>query len=167
MEEDDGLIGSLIVYLWKNLPTCLISPTEGQEMQKKKKTLPEEAIALETYHSVYCNNYIAFRKFSNKQITQIYKLLLSKGNKYVKSPKAWQTALMLEADREERFVMNAMTDITREKFITLMNMLKIPIRQWYIPLDSLLALYKYIKILPDGNIELVIPEDFLIDENEL
>lgn len=58
----------------------LISPTKGQETQKKKKILPEEAVALETYYNVYRNNHIEFRKFSNKQITQIYKLLLSKDN---------------------------------------------------------------------------------------
>lgn len=51
--------------------------------------------------------------------------------------------------------MDVMTDIIREKFASLMGILNIPLRQWYILLDSLLALHEDMSILPNGNIELL------------
>jgi len=149
MEEDR----SHYIYLLKNIPTCLAILFEHDTEEKKSKNI---AIALMTCFSVYLKKY-AFtevRDFRTRQIVQIYKSLLSKGNNYVLSPEAWQEALRLEAKRERKFVMNTMTITTREKLVQLMEEYRVPPEQWYLLLNLLLNVQKHMKVLPNGSIQL-------------
>lgn len=146
MAEDN--VGGLLTHLLKHLSTRIKSPIENEETQI---TL-EEAIALETYHNVYRIKYRAIRTFSNKQIAQIYQSLLSWGDKYVRSSRAWRRALILEARREERFVMRTMTSSTRKKFLSLMHLFGLPLRRWYILVTLISRLRNHMTGLPDGRV---------------
>lgn len=146
---------TIVKYLLKNLPSCLESSTE--KMRKKK--LPQEAAALAMYRAVYCKKYyVATKKFSNRQITQVYQSLLSTGN--ARSPEAWQIALKLESVREKKFIMGTMTNTTRRALFILMNIIQLRSSQWYLVLDILLKLRKHLRINRDIEIEVPFPEEY-------
>ncbi|XP_018366073.1 PREDICTED: uncharacterized protein LOC108763189 [Trachymyrmex cornetzi] len=150
MEEEDR---SHYIYLLKNLPTCLATLFENDNEEEGSR---EIAVALMTCFAVYLKKYAftVLRDFRTKQIVQIYKSLISKGNKHVESPEAWQRALKLEAKRERKFVMNTMTTTTREKLVLLMEEYRVPSEQWYLLLNLLLNVQKHMKVLPNGSVQL-------------
>ncbi|XP_018352518.1 PREDICTED: uncharacterized protein LOC108754583 [Trachymyrmex septentrionalis] len=150
MEEEDR---SHYIYLLKNLPTCLANIFEYDNEEERSR---EIAVALMTCYSVYLKKY-AFtevRDFRTKQVVQIYKSLLSKGDEYVTSPEAWQKALRLEAKRERKFIMNTLTTTTREKLVQLMEEYRVSSEQWYLLLNLLFNVKKNMKVLPNGSIQL-------------
>ncbi|XP_018398221.1 PREDICTED: uncharacterized protein LOC108776185 [Cyphomyrmex costatus] len=151
--EEDRSHQSHYIYLLKNLPTCLATLFKNETEEEKSQKI---AVALMTCFDVYIRKY-AFtevRNFRTKQIVQIYDSLLSKGNEYVLSPEAWQEALTLEAKREKKFVMNAMTTITRDKFVHLMEEYGIRSERWYLLLNLLFSVQKNMTIWPNGSVEL-------------
>ncbi|TGZ53409.1 hypothetical protein DBV15_01472 [Temnothorax longispinosus] len=140
IEEERAHVSSILVYLFKNLPTCLESFDDKVETQLKEKVTQEIDDALMTYRTVYRQKYVPNfdRHFRRKQIVQVYLSLLSEGN--AKCPDAWHKALKLEADREEKFLKSTMTNTTIEMITILMEKLQVPSVQWCLFLDMLLML---------------------------